>query len=141
VGVAVEIDSFAEGRIFFAGFEEVALGGLERDAIALADGFDDGARVNAFVDVKETVGTSKEVCSFLPAQTSWGRGADRIRRFYAWERADRFAGDEADGGLLTRVLPLWSYCSMGVFWIWIPWSLSRCFVSVLGSGHEILPKE
>jgi len=52
MGMAVEIDGFAEGRIFFAGFEEVALGGLERDAIALADGFDDGARVNALVDME-----------------------------------------------------------------------------------------
>ena len=52
MGVAVEIDGFAERRIFFAGFEEVALGGLERDAVALADGFDDGARVNALVDVE-----------------------------------------------------------------------------------------
>ena len=43
VGVAVEIDGFAEGRIFLAGFEEIALGGLERDAVALADSFD-GAR-------------------------------------------------------------------------------------------------
>jgi len=52
VGVAVEIDGFAERRIFLAGFEEVALGGLERDAIALANGFDDGARVDALVNVE-----------------------------------------------------------------------------------------
>jgi hypothetical protein len=52
VGVAVEIDGFAERRIFLAGFEEVALGGLRRDAVALADGFDNGARVNALVDME-----------------------------------------------------------------------------------------
>jgi hypothetical protein len=50
--MAVKIDGFAEGRIFFAGFEEVALSGLERDAVAFADGFDDGARVDALVDVE-----------------------------------------------------------------------------------------
>jgi len=52
VGMAVEVHGFAERRIFFFGFEEVALRGLERDAVAFADGFDDGARVNALVDVK-----------------------------------------------------------------------------------------
>ena len=56
VGVAVEIDGFAERGIFFASFEEVALRGLERDAVAFADGFDDGARVNAFVDVERDGG-------------------------------------------------------------------------------------
>ena len=50
--MAVEIDGFAERRIFFAGFEEVALHGLERHAIAFANGFNDGARVDAFVDVE-----------------------------------------------------------------------------------------
>jgi len=58
MGVAIEIDGFAEGRIFFAGFEERRLERRRRDAgatgsaVALADGFDDGARVNALVDVE-----------------------------------------------------------------------------------------
>jgi hypothetical protein len=52
VGVAVEIDGFTERWIFFAGFEEISLGGLERDAVALADGLDDGARVDALMDVE-----------------------------------------------------------------------------------------
>ena len=58
--MAVKIDGFAERRIFFASFEER---GLERrrleagstkwaGAVALADGFDDGARIDAFVDVE-----------------------------------------------------------------------------------------
>jgi hypothetical protein len=60
MGVAIKIDSFAERRIFFAGFEERRLerrrleaGGTKwAGAVALADGFDDGARVNALVDVE-----------------------------------------------------------------------------------------
>jgi len=51
VRVAVEIDGFAEGRIFFAGLEEIALDGAAI-AIAAADGFDNGARVDPFVDVE-----------------------------------------------------------------------------------------
>jgi hypothetical protein len=65
VGVAVEIDGFAERRIFLAGFEEVALGGLERNAIALADGFDDGARVDALVDVEGDGGDFEGSVFFL----------------------------------------------------------------------------
>ena len=53
VGVAVEVHSFAEGRVFLASFkEERSLDGLERGTIAFADSFDDGARVNALVNVE-----------------------------------------------------------------------------------------
>jgi hypothetical protein len=52
LGVAVEVDGFAERRVFFAGFEEVALRGLQRNTVAFANSFDDGARVDAFVDVE-----------------------------------------------------------------------------------------
>ena len=52
MGVAVKIDGFPERRIFFAGFKKVALHGAGWRAVALADGFDDGARVNALVDVE-----------------------------------------------------------------------------------------
>src|SRR5882724_10716459 len=50
--VAVEINGFAERRIFFPSLEEVALRGSKRDTIPLSHGFDDGARVNALVDVE-----------------------------------------------------------------------------------------
>ncbi|HEV1994093.1 MAG TPA: hypothetical protein VGR03_07175 [Candidatus Acidoferrum sp.] len=116
MGVAVEIHGFAERRIFFASFEEVALSGLERDAVALTDGFDDGARVDAFVDVEGNGGDFEGNVLFLA-------GPDELRVevrivFVGFVRSDGrigFLSDEADGGLLTRVLPLWSYCSMGRF--------------------------
>jgi hypothetical protein len=50
--VAVEVHGFAEGRILLASLEQIALRGFRRRAIAFADGFDDGARVNALVDVE-----------------------------------------------------------------------------------------
>jgi len=52
VRVAVEVNGFAERRIFFTSLEQVALRGPQRDTIALANGFDDGAWVNALVDVE-----------------------------------------------------------------------------------------
>lgn len=59
MGVAVEVHGFAERGIFFAGFEEVALRGLECDTVALADGFDDGTRVDTFVDMERNGGNFK----------------------------------------------------------------------------------
>src|ERR1700675_1236076 len=43
-------------RVFFASFEEVTLRGLERCAVTLADSFDDGTRVDAFVDMQRNGG-------------------------------------------------------------------------------------
>jgi hypothetical protein len=84
VGVAVEIDGFTERWIFFAGFEEISLGGLERTPLRLRT-----ASMMVRGSMRswtwgETVGTSKEVGSFLPAHTSWGSRCGRIRRFCAW---------------------------------------------------------
>jgi hypothetical protein len=70
VGVAVEVHGFAEGRIFLAGFEEVALGGLERTPLRLRTASMMVRGSMRSWTWRETVGTSKEVCSFLPAQTS-----------------------------------------------------------------------
>jgi len=56
MGVAVKIDGFAQRWIFFAGFEEVALNGFERDAVSFTDGFDNSARVDAFVDMERDGG-------------------------------------------------------------------------------------
>src|ERR1700694_140956 len=67
VGVAVEIDGFAEWGIFSARLEEIALRGLERDAVAFANGFDDGARINAFVDVEGDRGNFKGSVLFFPS--------------------------------------------------------------------------
>jgi len=71
VSVAIEIDGFAEGRIFFAGLEEIALDG-SAVAIAAADGFDDGARVDAFVDVEGDGGDFEGGVFFLSGPDELG---------------------------------------------------------------------
>jgi hypothetical protein len=114
VGVAVEIDGFTEGRIFFAGFEEIALDGAAV-AIAAADRFDDGARVDALMDVERDGRDFERGVLFLSGPDELGiemgvvfvGSVGRSRRI-------GLRGDEADGRIVYALLPLWSYCSIGL---------------------------
>src|SRR5579862_1894716 len=107
VRVAVEIYGFAERRIFFAGFEEGWLkrrrrdAGGTRSAVALANGFDDGARVDAFVDVEGYGGNFEgSVLGFA--------GPDELRievrivgvGFAGQDRRIGFRSDQADWGIV-----------------------------------------
>jgi hypothetical protein len=65
VSVAIEIDGLTEGRIFLFEFEEIALRRLEGNAVAFADRFDDGARVNALADVERDGGDFERGVLFL----------------------------------------------------------------------------
>src|SRR3990167_7173823 len=63
-----------------------------------------------------TVGTSKLVCSDLPAHCNCGSRCGSYWYFFFFcPPLSVRASTKPTGGLLSRCLSLWSYCSMG-FW-------------------------
>jgi len=101
--MAVEIDGFTEGRIFFAGFEEIALDGAAV-AIAAADDFDDGARVDALVDVEGNGGDFEGGVLFLSGPDELGIEM-RVVFVGSVRRSGRVGlrSDEADGRIVDAL--------------------------------------